>query len=113
MKEMYGEIEYKGKKYLLAFNLNVMEEIQEEYKTLDKWSELTSGEEPNAKAIKFGFAAMINEGIDINNENNGTDDKPLTLRQVGRLLSEVGLEKAAEVLQETVIESTESAEKNA
>ena len=113
MKEMYGEIEYKGKKYLLAFNLNVMEEIQEKYETLDKWSELTSSEEPNAKAIKFGFAAMINEGIDISNENNGTDDKPLTLRQVGRLLSEVGLEKAAEVLQETVIESTESAEKNA
>lgn len=105
-----NEIEYKGKKYNLVFNLNVMQEIQEEYETIDKWGELTDGStgEPNAKAIIFGLAAMINEGIDISNEENGTDLKPFTLKQVGRLLSEVGLAEATEKLNNTVIESTES-----
>lgn len=104
-----NEIEYKGQKYQLVFNLNVMEVIQEEYKTIDKWGELTDGSkgEPNAKAIIFGLAAMINEGIDISNEDNGTNIKPLSLKQVGRLLSEVGLEEATQKLNNTVIESTE------
>ena len=107
-------IEYKGQKYELVFNLNVMEQIQEEYKTIDKWGELTDGSkgEPNAKAIIFGLAAMINEGIDIENEEKGYKDgsekKPLTLKQVGRMLSEVGLKEATEKLNNTVIESTET-----
>lgn len=104
-----NEIEYKGQKYELVFNLNVMQEIQEEYKTIDKWGELTDGSkgEPNAKAIIFGLTAMINEGIDISNEENGTNIKPLTLKQTGRLLSEVGLVEATQKLNNTVIESTE------
>ena len=103
-------IEYKGQKYELVFNLNVMEVIQEEYKTIEKWGELTDGAkgEPNAKAIIFGLTAMINEGIDIANEENGTNIKPLTLKQVGRMLSEVGLKEATEKLNNTVIESTET-----
>ena len=70
MKEMRNEIEYKGITYNLVFNLNVMEVIQDEYGTLDKWGELTDGSkgEPNAKAVVFGFTAMLNEGIDIDNE---------------------------------------------
>lgn len=109
-----NEIEYKGQKYKLIFNLNVMEEIQEEYKTIEKWGDLTDGSkgEPNAKAIIFGLRAMINEGIDIDNEDNGTDIKPFTLKQVGRLLTEVGLAEVTEKLNKTVIESTESEEKN-
>lgn len=105
-----NEIEYKGQKYELVFNLNVMEEIQEEYKTIEKWGELTDGAkgEPNAKAIIFGLTAMINEGIDISNDEKGTDIKPLTLKQVGRLLSEVGLAEATQKLNNTVITSTES-----
>lgn len=109
-----NEIEYKGQKYQLVFNLNVMEEIQEEYGTIEKWGELTDGSkgEPNAKAIIFGLTAMINEGIDISNEDNGTEIKPLTLRKVGRLLTEVGLTEATLKLNNTVIESTKSEEKN-
>ena len=105
-----NEIEYKGQKYELVFNLNVMEEIQEEYKTIEKWGELTDGAkgEPNAKAIIFGLTSMINEGIDISNDEKGTDIKPLTLKQVGRLLSEVGLSEATQKLNNTVITSTES-----
>ena len=113
MKEMRNEIEYNGKKYNLVFNLNVMEAIQDEYGTLDKWGELTDGKsgEPNVKAVKFGFLQMLNEGIDIDNENNGTDTKPLTDKQVGRLLTEIGLANVTKQMNETVIESTKSDEK--
>ena len=115
MKDFNGEIQYKGKEYHLVFNLNVMEAIQQEYGTIEKWGELTDGQagEPDAKAIIFGFREMLNEGIDIANEENGTDDKPFTLKQVGRLITEVGIQEATAKLNETVIESTKSEEKNA
>lgn len=115
MKEFNGKIEYKNKEYKLVFNLNVMEEIQEEYGTLEEWGALTDGSkgEINAKAIIFGLTKMLNEGIDIDNEENGTDVKPLTLKQVGRIITEVGLEAATSSLNQTVVESTKSEEKNA
>lgn len=115
MKDFNGEIEYKDKKYKLVFNLNVMEAIQEQYKTLEKWGSLTDGKkgEPDAKAIIFGFTEMINEGLEIENEETGSEFKPVTLKQVGRMITEIGLKDATKTLNETVIESTKSAEKNA
>ena len=114
MKDFNGKIQYKDKEYLLVFNLNVMETIQEEYGTLDEWGGLTDGSrgEPNAKAVLFGFTQMINEGIDISNEENGTDIPFMTKKQVGRLITEVGLMEATKAMNETVIESTKSQEKN-
>lgn len=115
MKDFNGTIQYKDRTYRLAFNLNVMESIQEEYGSIDKWASMTDGTdgEPNAKAVIFGFREMLNEGIDMDNEENGTDFKPLTLKQVGRLISEIGLVEATSALNDTVIESTKSEEKNA
>lgn len=115
MKEMRYEIEFKGVKYNLVFNLNVMEAIQNEYGTLDEWGKLTDASkgEPNAKAVIFGFTEMINEGIDIDNEEKGLDQKPLTHKQVARILTEVGLNNATKKMNEAVIESTKSDEKNA
>lgn len=116
MKDVNGKIQYKDKTFSMVFNLNVMEAIQEKYGSIDKWAEMTDGAngvEPNAKAIKFGYMQMLNEGIDIDNEENGTNIQPLTLKQVGRIITEVGLKEATEILNQTVIESTESAEKNA
>lgn len=115
MKDIEKKFTYNGKDYLIVFNLNVMEEIQEKYGTIQKWGDLTDGGEtgePNAKAVIVGFTAMINEGIDIMNEENGTKDKPLTQRQVGRIITEIGLAEAAGALQSTVVESTKSNEKN-
>lgn len=115
MKEMRNEIEYKDKKYLIVFNINVMEAIQQEYGTVQKWGELTEGKkgEADIKAITFAFNEMINEGIDILNEENGTDIKPFTKKQTGRLLTEIGLENVSQTINETVIESTKSETKNA
>lgn len=142
MKDFNGEIQYKGNKYRLVFNLNVMETIQEKYGSLDVWGSLTDGTEyakkeyekkhgslegwddlmpeekaeyqgePDAKAVIFGFTEMINEGIDMDNEENGTEIKPLTLKQVGRLITEIGLANATATLNETVVASTKSEEKN-
>lgn len=141
MKDFNGEIQYKNKKYKLVFNLNVMEAIQEEYGSLDNWGALTDGTEyakreyekqeheiswddltpeekakfdgePDAKAVIFGFTEMLNEGIDIDNEENETDVKPLTLKQVGRMISEIGMANATAEMNRTVIESSKNEEKN-
>ena len=114
MKDYSGKVQYKGKEYNLVFNLNVMEVIQEKYGSLEEWGKLTDGEngEPDAKAVKFGFTEMINEGIDIYNEDNGTDIHHVTTQMVGRMISEIGLAEATDTLNETVINSTESTEKN-
>lgn len=115
MKDFGGKIKYKDKVYNLPFNLNVMEEIQEKYGSLDEWGKQTDGTgngEPNVKAVIFGLTAMINEGIDIENEEKGTKEKKLTSKQVGRIITEVGLVEALKTLNNTVTESTKSDEKN-
>ena len=117
MKEISKTFEYKGKTYKLVFNLNVMEVIQDKYGTLENWGKLTDGTEndgePNAKAVIFGITAMLNEGIDIGNDENGTEEKMLTNKQVGRMITEIGLKSSAQLMNGVVIDSTQSAEKNA
>ena len=117
MKEISKELEYKGKKYKLVFNLNVMEVIQDKYGTLENWGKLTDGTEnngePNAKAVIFGITAMLNERIDIDNEENGTKEKMLTCKQVGRMITDIGLQSSAQLMNGVVIDSTKSGEKNA
>jgi hypothetical protein len=143
MKDVDGKIQYRGRAYRIAFNLNVMEAIQNEYGSVEAWGKLTDGTEyakreyikqtgsedgwddlkekdrkkyegePDAKAVIFGFTEMINEGIDIDNEENGTNEKPLTLKQVGRMITEIGLGSATSVMNKTVVDSAKSEEKNA
>lgn len=106
-------ITYKGEEYDLVFNLNVMEDIQDKYGTVEAWGErVEASVEPRAKDIKYGFTAMLNEGIDIYNEEHSNQREPFTEKQVGRILTEVGLAEAAQILNNTVIESTKSDEKN-
>lgn len=113
-KEMSGVIEYKGRKYELAFNLNVMQEIQKEYGSLAKWVDKTDtvDGEPNVEAVIFGFCAMLNEGIDIHNEDIGESVPMVSLKTAGRMLTEIGFDSAAEIMQSVVIKSSETDEKN-
>lgn len=115
IKEVSSNLTYKDKDYKLVFNLNVMEKIQDEYKTLDKWGELTDGSsgEVNIKALIFGITEMINEGIDIENDENGTNEPFVSHKTVGRMLTEVGIKKAAEKMNDLVVESTKDDSKNA
>lgn len=111
MKNARVYIETEKKKIPLVFNLNVMEEIQEKYGTLEKWGEITQGNgEPKVKDLKAGIMAMMNEAIDIENEENGTDEKPLSEKQVGRVLSEVGIQEVTKKIQEITITSTPTGE---
>ena len=42
-----------------------------------------------------------------------TSEKPLTLKQTGRMITDIGLSEATKKVNKTVVESTQSAEKNA
>lgn len=99
---------YKGKEISLVFNLNVMLAIQEEYDTVDNWGKLTDGEsgEVNIKALRFGITQMINEAIDIDNEENGTNEPFLSEKAVGRIITDVGLDIITKTMNDTVVEST-------
>jgi hypothetical protein len=107
MKEVNRSINYKGQELKLVFNLNVMETIQEEFGTLEKWGSMTDGEsgEPNIKALKFGLMAMLNEGIDIENEENDEKKPFFTSKQVGRIITELGLENLTSDMNGVVIDS--------
>ena len=111
-------VNYKGIDYEIVFNLNVMEEIQDEYGSIEAWGNKTDNEtEPDMKAVIFGLTCMVNEGIEIYNEDNedNEDFKPrklLSKKQVGRLISEIGLAEVTSKLNKSVTESTKSDEKN-
>ena len=115
MKNTVVYIEAADKKYPLAFNLNVMEEIQEHYGSLDEWGKVTQGDgEPKVKDLKCGVLAMLNEGIDMENESNGTKMPMLTAKQVGRIMTEVGIQTVVAAIKDITIASvkTEDSGKN-
>ena len=111
-------IEYKGRKYNVVFDMNVIETLQIKYGSFNKWSDLIqptkNGEECNIEALKFGFCEAINEGIDIANEDRENKLEFLTLKQVGRIITDLGLRTVNEKIQDAVIEGAKSSEeKNA
>ena len=109
MKDTITYIKTGKRTYPFVFNLNVMEEIQEQYGSLDAWGEKTQGEgEPNVKDLKAGVMAMINEGIDIENENNGTNEPFVNAKQVGRIISEVGMGEILIAIQNLTVASTKT-----
>lgn len=113
MKDISKTLEYRGKTYKIVFNLNVMELIQERFGTVEAWGEAMStedGKEPKASDIIYGFWCMLNEGIDMDNDDKPKDERvePLTLKQVGRMLTEVGIAGAADQMKSLVVESTKA-----
>ena len=110
MQEKIKHINADGTEYPIVFNLNVMEKIQEKYETLEKWGELTDGKlkEIDVKALKYGITEMINEGIDIENEKREEKADFLSEKQVGRIITELGIKKMANDVQKTVIDSTKT-----
>ena len=113
MKDISDTLEYKGQKYKLVFNLNVLEEIQNEYGTFSGWLQEVSGEEkgePGIKAVKFAYLQMINEGIDIENEEKGDKREPVTMKFVGRMFTEIGLEEMVDRLNKLAVESNQGGE---
>ena len=112
MQDTMKHINSKGVEYPLVFNLNVMEKIQEKYGSYEKWGDLTDGKdsEINIGALKFGILEMINAGIDIENEDKENKREFITNKQVGRIITDIGMEALAEKMKETVIDSTKNDE---
>lgn len=108
MKDYKVTFTIEDKEYSAIFNLNVMEQIQEEYGTIQKWGALTDakGGEPNAKAIIYGFWCMLNEAIDIENDETGENKPLLTIKQVGRIISRAGIQNSAQTLNNAVVQAT-------
>ena len=93
MLDIVKHIHVGDKEYPMAFTLNVMEAIQEKYGSMDKWSETLEPDdgEPSFADIKWIFTELFNEGIDIENEDKGTDRAFLTPKKVGRIISAMGM----------------------
>ena len=108
MKNKLSYIETGDKKYPVVFNINVMEEIQEAYGSISNWGAIIENAkgEPKVKDLKVGLMFMINEAIDIENEKNNENKPMLTLKQVGRLISEVGFEAITNVIKDVSVAST-------
>ena len=116
MKDVFGTLRVNDKEYKYSFNLNVLSEIQAKYGSIAKWGDLTGakdGAEPDLEAVIFGFTAMLNEGMEIDTDDKGTKTPLFTQKQVGRLLTQVGMAEATEQMQKTIIASTDNGEKNA
>ena len=96
----------------IVFNLNVMEEIQEKYGTLQNWLDLLrpTGEnsEVQVKDIKNGLLIMINEAIDIQNEESVDEQREfITYKKLGRLLSNENVVKSMLQMEKVINNSTE------
>lgn len=111
MKEKIIYLETENEKYPLAFNVNVMEEIQNEYGSISRWGSIVENKdsaesEPKIKDLKVGMLFMVNEGIEIENEKSETKRELLNSKQLGRLLSKIGLKDVIEKIKEVSINST-------
>lgn len=106
-------LETDSDKFPLAFTLNVMESIQNEYGTLSEWSKLIRNKkEPNIKALKFFITEAINEGIEIENEKSSEKRVPITSSKAGRIITEIGLKKVANTITKMITESMPHDEKS-
>lgn len=113
-------IETKTAKYPLAFNINVIEVIQDKYGNLDKWTDAIEGiirnengeiiakVTPQMKDIKFFIKEAINEGIDIENEQNNKKREFVTEKQVGRILTEMGQGSILETIKDLTVSSVKT-----
>lgn len=113
MKDLYRTIKHGDKTYKLAFTINVAETIQEKYKSIDEWVKKVSPDgEINLSALKYGLGLMINEGIDIDNFENNTENPHYTDQQIGWILTEIGTDTALSEMAKATTEGAQSAEKN-
>ncbi len=114
MEEKETTISWKGKEYKLIFNINVANELQKEYGSLEKYGELTdkNNSEINIDALMTGVQIMINEGIDIDNDENHKENSFITKKQVGRMLTDLSLSKVSEKVNNAVINGYGNDEKN-
>lgn len=109
MENSMKYLETSKAKFPFTYTLNVMEAIQEKYGSLQAWSDLIESKtnpEPDIKALIFFFTEAINEGIEIENEEKGEKRELVTPKQVGRIITEIGIIDAGQKLKNAVIDSS-------
>jgi len=116
MKDVLIHFEANEVSYPLAFNINVLEVMQDKFGSFTAFADSLSskdGDEPKMKDIKFIYTECINEGIDMENDPDcvhfikSDETRPfLTEKQVGRLIGSI-TDKAGTIKQ-LVVKSNDS-----
>jgi len=78
---------------------------------MDAWGKAMKpedGKEPKIKDIKWTFQQCINEGNDMENEEKGEKRPFVTEKQVGRIISSIGVTNIGELIRQLTIESTKT-----
>lgn len=115
---MLGKLEYieiGDKKYPLAFSFNVMEQVQETYGTMDAWTktlQADEGRELKMKDLIWTFQQFVNEGIEIENEDNNQNRPLMTHKQVGRLITQADMKKLVATMKSMTVKSIKSDDPN-
>ena len=112
MKDKVAYIKTAKRVYPICFNLNVLEDIQEEFGSLSAWGDAVENKEKdsmNIKVLKKGLMLMINEAIDMENENLPSEERKelVNEKQVGRIISEIGFEETTKIIMSISTESTD------
>lgn len=112
MLDIIKHVTVGEKEYPIAFTLNVMEEIQYKFGSMEAWGKALSPEngEPNIKDLKWTFTQFINEGIDIENEEKEEQRPFITEKQTGRIITSLGMSQVSKVIFNTTRESTNTGE---
>lgn len=105
-------LETVEKSYPMMFTLNVIEDIQEAFGSLENWENevMPKNGEPNIKSFKKTIAFMINEGIDFENEEKNKKEPFVTEKKVGRIITAVGFGKTNEIFAQLVRDSNVTTE---
>jgi hypothetical protein len=95
-------IEHEGIKYPLIIDLNAMEDFQKSFfaETGENITDSESFENFGLTAGILQFQAALNEGIDYENQKKGINREPISKREAGRIMSEIGMEKVSSVITE-------------
>lgn len=106
-----GTIEIGGKEYPAAFDLNVIELVQERYGALETLAERIQ----QIKELKWFLSTLINEGISKERFEKGESCEPITEDKIGMLLDINDMPKLNEALSHIVnvsLPKTEGDSKN-
>lgn len=101
----------KNEEFPMAFSIGIWSKLQKEFGSINKLETLATikGEngvvEPNLEIIIRIITDMINEGIDIENEKAAEKREFISTKKAGRIITEVGVQKAFNKMMQLINES--------
>ena len=101
-----SKIQVGGREYPAAFDLNVIELVQERYGALENLSESMQ----QIKELKWFLTTLINEGIAKEKFEKGESCEPITEEKIGMLLDINDVAKLNETLSNIINVSVPKAE---